>query len=227
MFRFEKDELFRLKSALKIPHKIVGPNKTVATGVEGVCVLLRRLVYPNRLDDLIHIFGRSRSVLSIIFNTVLNHIYDNFGHLLQSLDKYWLQPESLQLFCNAIHERDSPLTNCWGFIDGTARPISRPIHYQKQVFSGHKRIHAMKFQSIIAPNGLIAHMFGPFEGRRHDAAMLAESGLLEQLQQLNAPNGDPYSVYGDPAYPLRPHLLCPFKGALLSPEEREFNKKMS
>ena len=39
-------------------------------------------------------------------------------------------------------------------------------------------------QSITAPNGLIAHMFGPIEGRRHDAFMLSISGLPCKLHPL-------------------------------------------
>jgi len=44
------------------------------------------------------------------------------------------------------------------------------------LYNGHKRVHAIKFRSIAAPNGLIANLFGP-EGRQHDSGMLAESGL--------------------------------------------------
>lgn len=44
-------------------------------------------------------------------------------------------------------------------------------------------------QSIQAPNGLIAHMFGPIEGRRHDAFMLGVSDLLPKLQGFVQPNG--------------------------------------
>ncbi len=43
-------------------------------------------------------------------------------------------------------------------------------------------------------------MFGPIEGRRHDSFMLGESGLEEQLRHITKPNGDPYVLYGDPAY---------------------------
>ena len=70
-------------------------------------------------------------------------------------------------------------------------------------------------------------MFGPVEGRRHDAAMLAESGLLEQIEHFVAPNGVPFCLYGDPAYPLRQCLIGPFKGAHLTPQEINFNKDMS
>ena len=43
---------------------------------------------------------------------------------------------------------------------------------------GQKRVHTIKFQSVVAPNGLIANLFGPVEGRRHDSSMLCDSDLI-------------------------------------------------
>ena len=58
--------------------------------------------------------------------------------------------------------------------------------------------------------------------------MLAASGLLEQLeQQMNQENQEPYVLYGDPAYPVRGHLIAPFRGAQLSQAEQAFNEDMS
>ena len=80
---------------------------------------------------------------------------------------------------------------------------------------------------MVTPNGLIAHLYGPVEGRRHDAFMLNTSGLLPLLQQLVKPNGEPYVLYGDPAYGLTQNILAPFKGARITANEQAFNKKMS
>ena len=82
-------------------------------------------------------------------------------------------------------------------------------------------------QSVETPNGLIANLFGPVEGRRHDAFMLRISGLSDQLRQFNQPNGEPYVLYGDPAYGLSRNILAPFRGARLTAEQQEFNKSMS
>ena len=125
-----------------------------------------------------------------------------------------------------------PLLYVWGFIDGTARPIPRPIHGQRLFYSGHKRVHALKFQMVMSPYGIMAHLFGPLEGRRHDAAMLQESGLLSQVEQhmkrgSTTSSGKYWILYGDPAYPNRPQILRPFQGARLSPSEAEFNRLMS
>ena len=51
-------------------------------------------------------------------------------------------------------------TTAFGFVDGTVRPISKPGDMQRIVYNGHKRVHALKFQSVALPNGLIANMFG-------------------------------------------------------------------
>lgn len=70
-------------------------------------------------------------------------------------------------------------------------------------------------------------MFGPIEGRRHDAFMLGVSGLPDKLRQFQKANGDPYVIYGDPAYGLSLNILAPFRGAQLTADEKKFNKEMS
>ena len=45
--------------------------------------------------------------------------------------------------------------------------------------------HGINFQSAVAPNGMIANMYGPVVGSRHDSGVLAMSNLLPQLQQFS------------------------------------------
>ena len=49
-FRFGIAELPLLAQALKIPESFVCKNGTVAEGMEGLCILLRRYAYPCRLN---------------------------------------------------------------------------------------------------------------------------------------------------------------------------------
>ena len=77
-----------------------------------------------------------------------------------------------------------------------------PSQNQQEVYNGHRRIHALKYHSAVLPNSLIANLFGPMEGRRHDAAILAESGLLAGIRFHSATN-KPLCLYGDSAYPLK------------------------
>ena len=51
----------------------------------------------------------------------------------------------------------------FGFVDGTVRPICRTGENQRLVYNGHKRVHALKFQAVALPNGLIGHLFGPVD----------------------------------------------------------------
>ena len=94
----------------------------------------------------------------MIFNKVIDLIVDTHGYLLRSLDQPFLSHESLQRYADAIHQKGAALDNCLGFIDGTVSPICRPKQNQRVVYNGHKRVHALKFQSVVAPNGLIVKL---------------------------------------------------------------------
>ena len=67
------------------------------------------------------------------------------------------------------------MQNWWGFVDGTLVNICRPGKFQRLLFNRHRRVHAVKFQSVVTPNGLIGNLFGPIKVRKYDAAMLRQS----------------------------------------------------
>ena len=226
-FRFQKDDIPRLADVLGIPEYMHSASQTKWSQIEAICVVLRRLAYPNRLHDIIPTFGRSKTELSQIFNVTCRFIYDNHGHLLTDFNQRWLEPASLRRFTEAVSAKGSALDNCWGFIDGTLRAMCRPGVDQEENYNGHKRVHGLKYQSIIAPNGLIANMYGPFVGRRHDSAMLEASNVRMDLQNLQDDNGRLVCIYGDPAYPLSPELMAPFPTVNLQQEEAHFNYQMS
>ena len=104
-----------------------------------------------------------------------NELYQTWYHRLTELDQDC--PEHLEEFARSVHNKGAVLQNCWGFVDGTVRPICRPRQNQKSLYNGHKKVHAIKFQSIATPNGLVANLFGPVEGKRHDSGMLATIDL--------------------------------------------------
>ena len=192
-------------------------------------MVLRRFVYPNRLCELESLFGRPTSSLSLIVNETIHLIWDGHRHRMTSMNVPRMQVDQLQQYADVIHVKGAPLTTCIGFIDATVRPLCRPTRHQRVCYNGHKRVHAVKFQSVVIPNGLIANLYGPMEGRRHDCALLRASGLIEQFEvrQLYDRQGLPFCLYGDPAYPLRPYLLCPFREDIITVEEEHFNSMMS
>ena len=56
-FRFATSELPRLAEALRIPEMFT------TSGLDGLCILLKRFAYPCRLSDLIPRFGLSEPEL--------------------------------------------------------------------------------------------------------------------------------------------------------------------
>ena len=227
-FRFYKGDIFRLIDVLHLPDHFTCYNGSVFEREEAMCIFLKRFAYPCRYQDLIFRFARAPPLLCMVSNQVMNFLYENWNYKLSGMNRNWLSPQKLQEYADIIHAQGAPLDNCWGFIDGTVRPLCRPGENQRILYNGHKRIHAIKFQSVVAPNGLIANMYGPVEGKRHDSGMLAASGLLFKLQQSSfGLNGNALCICGDPAYPLRLHLQTGFRGAQLTQQHMLWNKHMS
>ena len=160
-FRFEKRHILQLEEVLQIPALLKCDQRSVFTGTEGLCMLLKRLAYPCRYSDLIYRFGRPVSVLCMITNKVIDYIYDTHHPKITNWNNGILNPVSLQMYADAISAKGAALDNCFRFIDGTVRAISKPLERQRAMYNGHKRIHGIKFQSVTLPSGLIGNMYGP------------------------------------------------------------------
>lgn len=106
-FRFTKFQILTLVKLLKIPptftvykHRCSGMHAsilsfamkptTLVAGLEGLCIVLRRLSYPNRLCDLVKMFHRDPTTLSRIFNYMLKFIYCRHKQRVQSLNQNWI-----------------------------------------------------------------------------------------------------------------------------------------
>lgn len=98
-------------------------------------MLLARLTSPERLADIHLKFGWEPERVSYITSKTMEIIYHKWKHLLQ-WDPIRLTPQKLDEFARAITRKASPLINCIGFIDGTLRPISRPVRGQQSVYNG-------------------------------------------------------------------------------------------
>ena len=86
-------------------------------------------------------------------------------------------------------------------------------------------MHGIKFQSIVCPDGMIANLYGPIEGRRYDSFMLSRSEILDQLEHFSfGIHGEILCIHGDLAYSLRAQLKTPLRGANLTPVQISCNK---
>lgn len=224
-FRFHKADFPRLLRNINLPSIVRLKNRTIVSGEEVLLIVLNRLAYPVRLETLVETFGISKSNISLAFNYGINFIYENFSHLLNFEAISSLKLES---YAQAVLHKGCPLNNCAGFIDGTLRPSSRPSRNQKTYYNGHKRCHGLKFQGIVYPDGIIAHLSKSFSGNRHDSGILKDSGILDILEEsFKGIGGRRMCIYGDQAYPILPFLLRPFHGANLNALQFRFNRVMS
>ena len=166
-FRFRKSDIPLLAEALGLPESYTCQQGTVCDSIEGLCLMLRRAAYPCRYSDLIPRFGRPVPELSMISNLVTDTIYDLHHHRLTEWNDILMNPPLLQMYADAIWQKGSALPNCFGFIDGTVRPICRPQDNQRIVYNGHKCVHALKYQSVALPCGMIGNMYGPVGNKNH------------------------------------------------------------
>jgi hypothetical protein len=91
------------------------------------------------------IFGRSSDELSQITMHMMDFLFTNFHHLLDSFNKECLTPRMLETFADKVQEKGGLLPDIWGFINRTICSITCPSWNQRQAYNGHKRIHAIKF----------------------------------------------------------------------------------
>lgn len=139
-FRFRKSDLHVLSEALNLPNYLMCQEGTICDGVEGLCIALRRFAYSCRLSDSIRRFGCPVPELSMISSLVVDTVYQEHNHRIPQWNDTLLNPALLEMYARAIQQNGSPLHNCFGFIDGTVRPICRPDQKQRIVYNGHKRV---------------------------------------------------------------------------------------
>ena len=123
-FRFSRQDFDKLLVGLKFPANVKLEDRSKVSGTECLMILLRRLAYPARYCDLGHIFGRSNTAMSLIFNHALDHIYEKCKHLL-AFDWERLDTAYLEDMCAINRRAGSLLPDCVGYIEGTVRPICK------------------------------------------------------------------------------------------------------
>ena len=104
-FRVEKNDLHRLTETLQIPGTLKCYQGTVCDGIEGLCMLLKRLSYPCRLNDTISRFGRPVHELCMTTNPVMDFIYVTDGHRITQWNPAVLNPGFVEQYAVRCHRR--------------------------------------------------------------------------------------------------------------------------
>lgn len=96
-FRFAKEDFDDLYCNLRVPDVVTSAQGVRVPGREALCIVLRRLAYPNRWCDLEPIFGRHTSMMSSVTSLLLTDIAGRFRHLLDDMNNHsWLSAEGLE-----------------------------------------------------------------------------------------------------------------------------------
>jgi hypothetical protein len=218
-FRFRKRDLSKLIAALRIPLSkflvfcgdtdyVRCRNNYKIPYETGVLLVMFRLARPHRIrSDMEHMFHCWRSKICAAFNTFIDAFFEV---AMAYLSDPILLKDCFPDYAKAVVRKTGVhVLRIWGFIDGMLLKICRPTWNQKAAYSGHKRIHGLKFQNVTTPDGLIANLSCPIAGCRHDSHMLKASKTVDKLRDaMPGTDGRPiYAMYGDPAYPQSPYLM--------------------
>jgi len=223
LFRFLPHHIVKLVSLL---HLVVPLPRNCLDfdPVECCCVLLRRFASPCRWYDMEELFGRHAPALCGVLYAILEVLMRRWDPLLSEWRVDFLR-EGSAVFHQDRRGESLPGQVRWlyrwhdYFCEQTGR------EFQRACYSGHKRRHAIKFQVVITPDGLIAHLFGSWDGRRHDMTLYHESGLDAVLSDALVIQGVQHYIYGDAAYLVRPWLQASFRG-VMTPNEEACNETM-
>ena len=130
--------------------------------IVALCIFLKkRIPYPYRCKDIVPLFERNPTDdLRLIFT--LDLIYQRHRHRLESWKFQFLQLSYLQRYVDPVAGKGAH------YITVLTLLMEQLLVF---VYSHHTRVHGVKFQSVVLPNGLIISLEGQWEGQRHDCVL--------------------------------------------------------
>ena len=250
-FRVRKDDLYRVKDALQIPHSVRLENRSKFSGEEVLLFSLNRFTTCAWTHDLLCTYGRDATQWYRAFHWFIRHMISRFAYLLTDMLPFWkkyipLMAEKIRhkLFRKSGIYRAPGTFRIFGFIDCTVisscRPGSGPAErgenaprynnfIQMAFYNGWKHHHGTKFQSVELPNGMCMHMYGPKSFRACDLNLLARSNIVGKIRTLlldMGPHGQ-FVLYGDGIYPFDTHLISKHIGEYLTAMQLAENRAMT
>ena len=242
--RFRKEDLPELLRLSEMPGYIdcgTVDKPFLVRGEYAFLLFLYRSHYPSTLSLLQTTFGRDYSQLSRIYTATVEYldrihrhkVVGNIGWYRSRFDLY-----HFTILCAMANSAFNPvpgtipvyLSNIFGFIDGTCRPISRPFqnnNAQFPMWNGYYHTHCMIFLGLCFPDGLVV-LEPPFPGYFTDTMCWRDCVLRHQLDEIMAErllqNLILLKLYGDKifvtcdlitaAFSLRNGPLAPWMTAL-------------
>jgi hypothetical protein len=159
---FTADELILLVKTLHLLEPIMTSNSYHADALEALALLCTCLCSPKDLLTLSTKYDCSQSTIMQLTDTVATVIMSTWVHLLDFDINGIFSPDTMASYAATLHTHGAPMHTVIGFIDCTICQTCRPIMSQNLVYTGYKKLHGMKFQGVIVPNGMIARLAGLF-----------------------------------------------------------------
>lgn len=147
--------------------------------------------------------------------------------------------KSIQNIDDTDAEEEPERYRVFGFIDNTIIRTCRPggsavsrgpnaprYHHliQQAFYTGWKKIHGVKFQTVSLPNGMFFHVFGPVSCRRGDRYTLPQSEIEETIREMMYGVDFPFHLYGDSAYSRGEEITAHHEGTALTPRQIAENR---
>ena len=230
-FVFGKSEAKLLMDLLRFPNfEVSFPNRGKMHGEEIFLRGLDELVSgENKFKIARNVFWRCYTYQSRAFSWFVDHIYNNFHHLLHDNLDWWWRNNFFQASNEAINSklRVDYVSDVAFFIDcnclRTTMPGGGPGEdganaarwcpfVQQAFYNGWKSIHGLKHQTVDIAHGFTVDMLGPYSLRRNDLALLRDSNINERLAQLQAGESKQYIIFGDSAYKTQSHIRSYYGG---------------
>lgn len=114
--------------------------------------------------------------------------------------------------------------DCYGAVDGKHVVIHAPANCGSEFFN-YKGTNSIILFAVVDHNYCFSYINVGCTGRQSDGGVFQESSLFRALESGLLPHGG--CLVGDDAFPLKPYLMKPFKGTLLSKEQKVFNYRLS
>lgn len=224
------NQLRNLIACFRIPPIIKLKNNYKIEAEECILIVLTRLHFPCRWSDMYPWFpGRKRWFMQAAFYWALDFFIYNWGYLLLNNMPYWkeslaLSCEAIRLKLQNLNfetwrqfhpPADQPNGFRYAaFIDNTICAFSRPggnteegaaaqrvpLEVQQAWWTGWKKLHGMKFQTVTLANGMDLHVYGPLSCRNNDLTSLENSDIENLFRDLQQDDAILYKLFGDSAY---------------------------
>jgi hypothetical protein len=210
---------------LGVPHEFALDNRSIVNGETAFLIYLARMASHTKFATLAEEFGAEASRIGRIIKAVEKWLWAEWGFKVEAQPG---RPDYLKEsvgrwphYCECIrncrkdggdgefvgHPEDALFLFLAGFLDGSRRAVCKPggpyREYDPIIYGGKpsSKYHALQYQIVSFPDGMIGDVYGPIAGRYNDLTLLRESNLQTRMTACQLNNAVQFSLLGDKIYP--------------------------